>query len=371
MHIRLVMIVKNEAHVIRRCLDSARPLLSSWCIVDTGSTDGTQEIIREHLSDLPGVLHERAWVQETVNRNEALDLAREHFAPGYLFVIDADEVVEVLAVQPLPPEGPDAYAVKLRMGASHEFDRVSLVRSDVSTRYFGTGKIAGIHPTIMRADHTPLDAVRWYGFRVLPYPDGASWKEVGKYQRHADLLQQDADADPTNSRVCFYLAQSYRDASKFVEGVDRVVLRVRAQAEYRRRVAMGDAGFAEERWVAAWEAAQIDGLLGNNPTDALLAAHMLRPQRAECFWALAQWNNQRGNYALAYSYAAAAVKLDRVEGERLFVDRSVYRWRVWEELGYAAYYTDRRDEARIAFRRALAECALEDEPRMTRNLECC
>ena len=57
----LNMIVKDEAHVIRRCLDSVRSHLAHWTIVDTGSTDGTQEIIRSHLRDLPGELHERPW----------------------------------------------------------------------------------------------------------------------------------------------------------------------------------------------------------------------------------------------------------------------------------------------------------------------
>ena len=38
----LNMIVKNEAHVIRRCLDSVRPHITHWVIVDTGSTDRTR-----------------------------------------------------------------------------------------------------------------------------------------------------------------------------------------------------------------------------------------------------------------------------------------------------------------------------------------
>jgi hypothetical protein len=57
----LSMIVKNEARVIRRCLDSVMPLIDCWSIVDTGSTDGTQAIIREHMRFLPGSLHERPW----------------------------------------------------------------------------------------------------------------------------------------------------------------------------------------------------------------------------------------------------------------------------------------------------------------------
>jgi hypothetical protein len=55
----LNMIVNNEAPVIRRCLDSLRPIIDHWVIVDTGSA--RQTIIREYLKDLQGELHERPW----------------------------------------------------------------------------------------------------------------------------------------------------------------------------------------------------------------------------------------------------------------------------------------------------------------------
>ncbi len=44
--IGLCMIVKDEAAVIERCLDSVRPLIDYVLIEDTGSTDRTQKIIR-------------------------------------------------------------------------------------------------------------------------------------------------------------------------------------------------------------------------------------------------------------------------------------------------------------------------------------
>src|SRR5262249_23581331 len=97
----LNMIVRNEAPVIRRCLASVRPLIDHWVIVDTGSTDGTQDIIREYLRDLPGELHERPWQNFPHNRNEALALARGR--ADYTFFIDADELLEIAPDFALPP----------------------------------------------------------------------------------------------------------------------------------------------------------------------------------------------------------------------------------------------------------------------------
>jgi glycosyltransferase involved in cell wall biosynthesis len=76
MSIGLCMIVKDEAAVIERCLATIRPHIDHWTIVDSGSTDGTQKIIRAILDDLPGDLHERPWYDFGTNRTEALELDR-------------------------------------------------------------------------------------------------------------------------------------------------------------------------------------------------------------------------------------------------------------------------------------------------------
>jgi glycosyltransferase involved in cell wall biosynthesis len=89
----LNMIVKNEADVVAETLDSVAPYISSWVIVDTGSTDGTQDVIRKHMARLgiPGELHERPWRNFGHNRTEALNLAQGH--GDYIWVIDADDIV--------------------------------------------------------------------------------------------------------------------------------------------------------------------------------------------------------------------------------------------------------------------------------------
>src|ERR1700684_4676552 len=103
----LSMIVKNEAPVIRRCLDSVRPIIDHWVIVDTGSADGTQDIIREVLKDLPGELHERPWRDFAHNRSEALSLARPH--GDYSLIIDADDALELPTAFQLAELTEDSY----------------------------------------------------------------------------------------------------------------------------------------------------------------------------------------------------------------------------------------------------------------------
>src|SRR5262245_1412383 len=89
----LNMIVKNEARTIERCLASVRAFIDAWVIVDTGSTDGTPDAVRQALADLPGALFERQWRDFGSNRSEAIELARGR--ADYLLVVDADEVLTV------------------------------------------------------------------------------------------------------------------------------------------------------------------------------------------------------------------------------------------------------------------------------------
>lgn len=72
----LCMIVKNEAEVIERCLASVADLVDTWVISDTGSTDGTQQLIRSALDGIPGELHEEPWVDFGHNRTANIKRAR-------------------------------------------------------------------------------------------------------------------------------------------------------------------------------------------------------------------------------------------------------------------------------------------------------
>ena len=81
-------------------------------IFDTGSTDGTQEIVKKFMKDIPGELHESPWVNFAHNRNEALEVAKDK--ADYSLFVDADEVLEYSEDFALPLLDMDYYLMTVR-----------------------------------------------------------------------------------------------------------------------------------------------------------------------------------------------------------------------------------------------------------------
>jgi len=73
----LVMMVKNEAKNIRAVLETVRPFVDRYTILDTGSTDGTQAIVAEVMGGTLGSLIEEPFQGYAETRNRVLDLDAE------------------------------------------------------------------------------------------------------------------------------------------------------------------------------------------------------------------------------------------------------------------------------------------------------
>lgn len=322
------MIVKNEAHVIQRCLESVRPFIAYWVIVDTGSSDGTQSTIREIFKDIPGELHEQAWKNFGHNRSEALVLARGK--ADYVFVIDADEVLKLPADFKAPALIGDAYSLTVEYGETH-YGRVCLVSNRLNWHYVGV-----LHE-YLEAD-TPYLQDKLNGPTVQVYPDGARSLGVdtaSKYLNDAGILEAALLEEPNNARYEFYLAQSYRDAQE----------PTKALAHYQRRTEMG--GWVEETWFALYQIAVLSERLQMDENEVMgryLKAYQHRPQRAEPLGQLARYCRQRQQYVLAHLFAAKAITLE-MPPDLLFIDESMYRWRCLDEYAVASYWVEGYEES--------------------------
>ena len=315
----LNMIVKNEAHVIERCLKSTLPLIDRWCIVDTGSTDDTEARIRATLAGVPGSLHARPWKNFGHNRNEALQLAA-HERCDYVIFIDADEVFSTPPDFAWPRMTADAYELTCHYGGM-VYARRALIASRLPWRWVGV-----LHEYLdcekpQRVEHLPAPT-------VLISHDGARAHDPSTYLKDIAILEEALRDEPGNSRNVFYLAQSYRDAGRTSE----------SRTTYERRAAMG--GWEEELWYSLFQVAVLTERLAEPPervSAAYLRAFQQRPSRAESLVELARFHRLRGEHGLAYLYAKHASEIVHPP-DRLFVDQASYTWRALDEVAISAFY---------------------------------
>ena len=345
----LNMIVKNEAHVISRCLESARPHIGRWCIVDTGSTDGTQAKIRELMAGIPGELHERPWVNFAHNRTEALELAKSG-GGGYALFLDADDVLHVDSDScDIRHNGADAYHLEIRSNGCIEnvYWRTGIINLEKRWKWTGV-----VHEYLECADPFKLD--RMHGWVVHTMNDSARNRDgLKKYLRDAAVLESALIDDPSNVRYVFYLAQSYRDAR----------CHDRALYFYRKRATMG--GFEEEAWYALYQVACMHEVLGH-VDDALLgylAAFDRRPSRAEPLYAAAKLARREKRWGAALVFSRTAMGIKVPERDVLFINKSMYEWRALDEYAVAASWTNHMPDAIRVFDSILLCPSLPDADR--------
>lgn len=343
----LNMIVKNESRVIKRCLDSVKSIIDYWVIVDTGSEDGTQEIIKEYLKDIPGELHERPWRNFGFNRTQAFKLAKGK--ADYLLFMDADDTVELVG----------------------EFSKDSLTE-DLYNMWRGTKGFSYIRPQIVRADlpwkfvgvtHEYLASDQEYTsatldeVRYVSGDGGASSYDPKKFLKNVKLLTAGLKKEPDNSRYAFYLAESYKDAGE----------RGKALESYQKRIQMG--GWDEETF---WSKLQIAGLLRDMgmPVSTVIEsykdAHNFRPHRVEPIYYLAETFNQQGRYAEAYAYLKASAFIPKpAQKDSLFNMDWIEQYGLLFQLSIASYYVGHYEESLQACDKLLA---MKDLPEGWRQL---
>ena len=350
----LNMIVKNEAPVICRCIDSVRPIIDCWTIVDTGSSDGTQDIIRKELSDLPGELHERPWRDFAHNRSEALELARGR--SDYILIIDADDMLEIERDLTLPALSADSYPIEIR-NASIVYQRTQLVRSALPWRY------EGVLHEYLTCEEAGSAGQQLSGIRMQCNHDGARRKDPETYRRDANVLEAALRAE-TNpfllARYQFYLAQSYRNSGDLEKALEHYLARA-------------DLGFwQEEVFMSLYSAARLKERLGHpgqDVIDAYLRAAEAAPRRVEALHGASQFCRYQKRYEDGYRIAKRGLKIPMPTSSSLFVEPWIYETGLLDELSINAYWAGRNWDSLDACLKLLATQKLtqRDMPRVLAN----
>jgi GR25 family glycosyltransferase involved in LPS biosynthesis/glycosyltransferase involved in cell wall biosynthesis len=329
--IGLCMIVKNEAQVITRCLDSVKGLVDYVLIEDTGSTDGTQQAIRDWLKreNKPGDVIEEPWQSFAYNRSHVMAKLRAVEGVDYALIIDADDRIvldnDFQADAWKAAMDVDLYDVRIRHGGAR-FSRPQIC-SNRKSFYFK----AVLHEYLEGPPEgfTRKDAD---GFYIQTGSGGARNKNPRKYQDDAAALEKAllTETDPfLISRYTFYLAQSYRDC-----GEKELALK-----NYLKRA---EAGYwIEEVFESLYGAAKMKDAL-DHPEDEVIAAYLKAtdtlPTRAEALHGAAKFCRAKGRNEEGYQYAKRGVAIARPT-TGLFVEGWVYDYGLLDELAVNAYWS--------------------------------
>ena len=331
----LCMIIKDEAGVIERCLESVRGVIDYWVICDTGSTDDTQDLVRRALEGIPGELHQRPWVDFGHNRSELMGLARSK--ADYLLLLDADMTVSYDRTR---LHSLDADSYMLRHDEDPEYWIKRLVRGDRRWWYVGA-----THEYIATDGADRVRSLR--AIVIHHHADGGTRAE--KLERDLRLLSEELAREPDNARTAFYLAQTMSDLGRLEEAIEL----------YRRRADMG--GWPEEVFYSLYQVGLLTDRLGRRDEAmiALFEAWNSRPERVEPLYVLSWMFRERRQYHAAHLLSERGIHTP-VPADGLFLHRWMYEWGMLFEYSIAAYWVGQPDAALRACDRLLTLPQLPD-----------
>ena len=325
----LNMIVKNESKVIKRCLQSVKHLIDYWVIVDTGSSDGTQKIIREFLKDIPGDLFERPWKNFEHNRNEALHL-------GYpkahnLMFIDADEELKATKSFSLGVLDKDIFLIPVHLPNGTVFRRQLIISTRI--KWFWRGVVhEQVYTNEKQTTHRFIEDAY-----IFAQDDGGRTgaDSRAKFLNDAQILEEALKKEPKNSRYMFYLANSYFNAKE-------LPLAIKA---YEKRALMG--GWDQEVYYSLYNIARIQKEM-KMPAEKFIGsffkAYRYRPSRAEPLFWIANFYIEQKNYEKACKLLQEATSIP-LSDDAMMVEIDMYQFIIPWMLADCFFFLNQFDEA--------------------------
>jgi glycosyltransferase involved in cell wall biosynthesis len=353
----LTQIMKNEAHVITRMLNSIRPIVDIICLVDTGSTDNTIEVVKNwgEQNKIETHVFERAFDNFENSRNYSIQVAREVTAGRgddfWGFWLDADEMIEILPNFNKNNINKDLYMFNTYINVM-KYTRNECYKLDKPFRFYGP-----VHEFIV-CDDKNITSGLMDGLNVRVQMDGGSWKGniPEKYKSHAHVLEKYIDASRQDPRWIFYTAQSYHDSACVPDSREENEERLRRSMKYyKERISRAD-GYPEEIFYSQFRVGTIMRVLEmpfSQTLNELMKAYSMDPLRAEPIKAIIDHYLSVGEWNNAYLFSKFA-KVN-FHGKNpypqrlLFVDEALYIWKILEVHAAASFYTGRRDEAKQTF----------------------
>jgi tetratricopeptide (TPR) repeat protein len=324
----LNMIVKNESKVILRLLNSVLPIIDSYCICDTGSTDNTIEIIETFFKEnnIEGRIVNEPFQDFGYNRTIALNSCIGLPNADYLLLLDADMVLRIN-----PKLCKKNFRKSLTKDAYHLFQgsdsffykNVRILRNDPEYSYWGV-----THEYVKTTPGSIIQEIEKDVLFINDIGDGGAKQD--KFERDIRLLLKGLEDNPDNDRYTFYLANSYMNVNQHEKAIEY----------YKKRIEIG--GWNQEIWYSYYSIGKCYKSMDDmaNAIYYWMEAYQYLPTRIETLYQIINHYRIAGKNILAHSFYEMADyerKKDK-SIDHLFLEKDIYEYKLDYEFTILAYY---------------------------------
>jgi len=336
--------VRDESPVVCRALNSVRNLINVLFLCDTGSTDGTPEIVKDWCTKerIEGQFLHHPWRNFGYNRSWLWKQAYEHPNPQisqatYYIFMDADEVwiTEPSNLQSDITRPQAADLIKY-LDSQSEIDMFDTLTYEGRLQYNITKIcrnnqlyqwILPVHEYIEGTRSNRRQSINT--LFLYARKEGHSSRNPSRYQQDLQMLLEYITHNPDEPRPVFYLAQTYETLNQSSEALNW----------YRKRVDLS--GYYQEKYIAALKV----GRLSSDEEEKiqyLLRGTTIVPQRLECYYELMMMEYHRKNFAKSAGYglmAGVPGPNRKPQKDDMFAELEIYDYLFDLNLGVSCYYS--------------------------------
>jgi len=399
----LTMIVRDEAHVIERCLNNVKDCIDAIAIVDTGSVDNTVKLVEDFIEKykIPGGICKNVWKGFDLSRNDALLYAFEVVRDlenlpktgpitkkdydatcnkkWLWFMHDADDgIYDSSCKEFVSDENLTKIIAKYPPNFKKIFSKTKL--ADEYNTWVTIGNCGFYFPRFFRLNTSGYALQKWHnpvhevcyiqsittqsenikGFHIYTGKTGGRAKRGNKYLSDLLNLTQAIEVGrvpPSNMPRCiFYTAQSCHDLKYYDQAI----------YYYNKRISMVE-GSLHERYISHLRISEDifycrSSFQQEITTDYvkylqlkhLWSAFNLVNHRREANYELGKYHHERNEFSIAWFFFKAGLQYDEPQFYDMFADTSLFNGPHYLNLSYLCAWYSGDKESFIKYGKILA-----------------